>query len=132
MKGILLFVMAGRAGANQDTFLNLALGELKGTQEQLGDDFYQLEIQLVLAAVHWRKWEFLSSKAAAMPTGEPRDLIAKYAARNLSAAERAIRAFRATFDYWAVDQASTALSLKNKADGAYWLDTINELWKIPV
>src|SRR5262249_52319333 len=66
MQGILLFIQAGRAGANAEAFLNNALDELKSTDTQLGDDFYQLEIQLVLAAVHWRKWELLSARAAAM------------------------------------------------------------------
>src|SRR5262245_17402598 len=118
--------------SNAEAFLNNALDELKSTDTQLGDDFYQLEIQLVLAAVHWRKSELLSARAAAMTAGEPRDLMEKFAARNRAAAERAIRAFRTTFDHWNVDRAATAVPFKNTADGAYWVDTMYELWKIPV
>jgi tetratricopeptide (TPR) repeat protein len=130
MKGILLFIKSGRAGAERETFLNLALDELKGTRTQLGDDFYQLEIQLVLAAVHWRKWELLSAKASAMPPGDARDLIERDAARNLTAAERAIHAFRATFNHWSFNQAITALSLNEAADATYWYDTMTEVWKL--
>jgi len=131
MRGILLFVEARQAGANEETFLNLALDELKGTHAQLGEDFYQLEIQLVLAAVYWRKWKLLSDKAAAMPEGESRALVERNAARNQVAADSAFRAFRATFD-WPVDRAGTALPFNVAADRVYWLDTVMELWKIPV
>jgi len=130
MKGILLFLKAGRSGAERETFLNLALDELKRTRAQLGDDFYQLEIQLVLAAVHWRKWELLTANAAGMPAGGARNQIAQYAARNLAAAKRAIDAFRATFGYWNAGQSITALSLAAGADATYWRDTMTEVWKL--
>jgi len=131
MKGIMLFIKAGRAGDHQETFLNLALEELKGTRMQLGDDFYQHEIQLVLAAVHWRKWMLLSAKAAATKDPNTQALIQNYAVRNRTAAERAIRAFRATFPYWTDAQAATALPLQVAGDSAYWQDTVRDLWAIP-
>jgi hypothetical protein len=132
MRGILLYVEAGRAALHEETFLNNALDELKSTRTQLGDDFYQTEIQLVLAAVHWRKWKLLSEKAAAMPPGPSQALIAKYADRNFAAAQRAIRAFRAVFHYWSLDQALTALPFGLADDSAYWADAVTELWKIPL
>jgi len=130
MKGIMLFIQAGRAGANEETFLNLAMDELTDTHAQPGDDFYQLEIQLVLAAVHWRKAMLLWDKAAAAPDQASRDLLERYAQRNQTAAKRAIQQFRATFDYWTVDQARTALPFQVKDDSDYWVKTVGAVWNL--
>jgi hypothetical protein len=131
MKGILLFIKAGRAGQHQETFLNLALDELKSTHAQLGDDFYQHEIQLILAVVHWRKWLVLSDKAANIPDPGSKALIQNYAERNRTAAQRAIRAFRLTFKHWKdVKQAETAMPFQNPNDGKYWLDAAKEVWDL--
>jgi tetratricopeptide (TPR) repeat protein len=131
MKGVLLFLKAGRTGVDRETFLNLALEELKGTRNQFGDDFYQSEIDLILAAVHWRKWQLLSEKASTISDPDAKALVSLYAARNLAAAERKIHAFRAAFPYWTADQAITALSLQDSGDQSWWRDTVKALWAIP-
>jgi tetratricopeptide (TPR) repeat protein len=132
MRGILLFVKAGRAGAEEETFLNLALDELKGTYAQLGDDFYQTEVQLVLACVHWRKSRLFAQRAANLPDGVARALIQRDAERNRAAAEREIRQFRAVFDHWTVEQALTAVPFDDANDENYWETTVRELWEIPL
>jgi hypothetical protein len=131
MRGIFLFLKAGRAGADRETFLNLALEDLKATRAQFGDDFYQSEIQLILAAVHWRKWQLFSERAAATTDPNAKALLSTYAARNMAAATRAIHVFRPAFPYWTVNQAITALSLRDAGDQAWWQDTMQAVWAIP-
>jgi tetratricopeptide (TPR) repeat protein len=133
MKGIFLFLRAGRAAADhREIFLNQTLEELKNTRAHRGDDFYQFETQLILAAVHWRKWELLSEKAAATTDPTEKALLTSYAARNMAAAERAISIFRTWFSYWTEDLAKAALSLQNGGDKKWWQDTIAALWAIPL
>lgn len=127
MKGILLFIKAGReSGANRESLLNQALDELTSAHTQLGGDLYQEEIQLLLAAVHWHKWKLLSERAAQTSDEQ----LNRYAARNLATATRAIREFRKSRDSWSVQQAVTALPLNEQADATYWRDTLEQLWKL--
>jgi tetratricopeptide (TPR) repeat protein len=130
MHGIFLFLKAGRAEDERETYLNLALEELKSTQTQVGDDFYQGEIQLVLAGVHWRKSEFFRLKAGGEGAKGEKALFDGYAARNLAAARRAMEIFRAEFSYWDVETATTALTLQDCRDKKWWRDTVTELWKL--
>jgi tetratricopeptide (TPR) repeat protein len=132
MKGIFIFLKAGRASADREIFLNLALDDLKATRAQRGDDFYQLEIQLILAATHWRKWQLLSEKAAATSDPTEKALLTTYAARNMAAAERAISIFRTWFSYWTADLAISALALQDYDDKKWWQDTVTALWALPV
>lgn len=128
MRGIYLFLKAGRA--DPDTFLNLALEELKRTRRQLGDDFYQSEIQLVLAAVHWRKSQHFSQKAALASAPTDQGLLNLYATRNVGAARRAFREFQKAFPHWTVQTAIDALSLQDSDDKLWWEETMNEVWKL--
>ena len=128
MRGIFLFLKAGRA--DPDTFLSLALEELKRTRNQLGDDFYQTEIQLVLAAVHWRRSRLFTDKAALATNTTAKDLFNLYAARNLAAARRAIQTFRTAFPYWTVQTAVDSVALQNPNDKLWWEETMNEVWKL--
>lgn len=131
MKGIMLYIKAGRTGEHQETFLNLALDELKSTHAQLGDDHYPHEIQLILAVVYWRKWKVLSTKAAGIGNAEMKALVQGYADRNKAAAQRARDVFRDVFDHWqSADQAKTALPFKNTGDKSYWLDAVNGVWSL--
>jgi tetratricopeptide (TPR) repeat protein len=131
MKGIMLYLKAGRAGPeHEETFLNLALEELNCTGMQLEDDFYQTEIQLVHAATHWRKWKLLTTKANKLPEGALKSRTQVNAERNRVSARRAIRAFRAKFPYWKLDQALAALVLQVKSDRKYWQDAVTALWAL--
>jgi tetratricopeptide (TPR) repeat protein len=131
MHAIFLFLKAGRATGARESFLNAALDDLKSTSTQVGDDFYQGEIQLVLAAVHWRKWELFLARANAENDPDEKARLNHYAGRNLAAATRAIHIFRAAFPYWTVDVALNSLSLKVTADEIWWGDTVKGLWGIP-
>lgn len=128
MRGIFLFLKAGRA--DPDTFLNQALEELKSTRTQLGDDFYQSEIQLVLAAVHWRRSRLFTEKATASTNPAAKDLFNLYATRNTNAARRAINNFRTLFPHWSVQTAIDSLSLQRSTDKLWWEETMNEVWKL--
>ncbi len=130
-RGIFLFLKAGRATADRETFLNLALDELKATRMQIGDDFYQSEVQLVLAAVHWRKAELFDQKAAS--TKDPADhaLFTRLAAQSRGAAARAIQGFHGAFHHWSPAVAGMSLPLDSKTDTDWWQDTVKALWSIP-
>ena len=135
MKGIMLYIKAGRTVEHEETFLNLALDELKSTHAQLGDDHYPHEIQLILAVVYWRKWNVLSKKTAGIDNAEMKALVQGYADRNRAAAQRARDVFRADFDHWktanqANDKAKTALPFKNAVDKNYWLDAVKGVWSL--
>jgi len=131
MRGIFLFLKAGRADADRETFLNLALEDLKATRNQLGDEFYQGEIQLVLAAVHWRKSELFSNRATVATDPFEKAQYSNFAARNLAAATRAIHIFRPAFPYWDAKLARESVSLQNAGDRTWWQDTVDALWAIP-
>ena len=131
MYGIFLFLRAGRAADARESFLNVALDHLKSTRTQVGDDFYQGEIQLVLAAAHWRKWELLLNRASVEKDPDEKARLTHYAGRNLAAATRAIHIFRTSFPYWTSNLAIHSLSLKESADEVWWGDTIVGLWAIP-
>jgi hypothetical protein len=128
MKGILLLMKAGRAGDHQETFIDLAIDELGSARAQLGDDFYQTEIQLAMAAAHRRKAALLSGKASAAP--EPaRGRIERNAARNTSSSQLALGNFRSAFGHWTTSQQATAaLRFRDNADIAHWNRVITELW----
>jgi hypothetical protein len=131
MKGIMLYIKAGRAIGHQETFLNLALDELKSTHAQLGDDHYPHEIQLIFAVVYWRKHELLSGKAGNIENAEMKALVQGYANRNKDAAKRAKDAFRAEFDHWQhPGQAATALPFEDAGDKSYWVDAVKAVWDL--
>lgn len=131
--GAFLFLKAGRAGEqDRESFLNLALEELKSTRFQRGDDFYQFEIQLMLAAVHWRKWELFTQQAAGTTDPTQKAQFVSFAARNMAATERAISVFRGWYSYWTEDVAIGSLSLQEQNDKDWWADTIKALWALPL
>ena len=127
-RGLFLFLKAGRG--DPDTFLTLAVEEVKSTRTQLGDDFYQSEIQLVLAAVHWRRSQLFTEKAGLATDPTAKDLFNLYATRNTRAAGRAIDTFRALFPQWTAQTAIDSLSLQNPDDKLWWEETMNEVWKL--
>jgi tetratricopeptide (TPR) repeat protein len=127
-RGIFLFLKARRG--DPDTFLNLALEELKETRTQPGDDFYQAEIHLVLALVHWRRSELFTQKEAAATNQPAKDLFNQYAARNSRAARRAINTFKNLFPHWTAKTARDSLALGNKDDKLWWDEAVDEVWKL--
>lgn len=127
-RGIFLYLKAGRG--DPETFLNLAVEELKETRTQPGDDFYQSEIHLVLAAVHWRRSELFTQKAQLATNANAKDLFNLYATRNTGAARRAIHAFKALFPTWTAQTARDSLSLGNTDDKLWWDEAMNEVWKL--
>jgi tetratricopeptide (TPR) repeat protein len=132
MHGILLVMKAGREGqrrgGSEETFLNLALDELKATRAQADDELYQEEIHLVLAAAYRKKAKLLLLKARKTKDPEDRKTLQRLAARNQTSAEREIRFFRDAFGHWKRAQVETALPFGNQADKAYFMSAIRELW----
>ncbi|HSE74806.1 MAG TPA: hypothetical protein VLB05_09855 [Dongiaceae bacterium] len=129
-RGVYLYLKAGRAGADREAFLNLALDDLKATHNQLGDDFYQSEIQIVLAAVHFRKAELFTAKANnARNAGNANDeaRFNTYAARNQAASARTIQNFNTAFPKASAAQAIKSQSLDNGGDQAWWGDAMKAL-----
>ncbi|HET6621918.1 MAG TPA: hypothetical protein VFG64_18415 [Dongiaceae bacterium] len=119
-RGVFLYLKAGRASADREDFLNSALDDLKATRNQLGDDFYQSEIQLVLAAVHFRKAELFMARANNAKDPDDQARFNAYAARNNAAARRAIRNYQAAFPKASAAQAIKSQSLANAGDQAWW------------
>ena len=126
-RGVFLYLKAGRAGADREAFLNLALDDLKATHNQLGDDFYQSEIQLVLAAVHFRKAELFTAKANNARSAADKARFTAYAARNQAAAARTIQNFGTAFPKASAAQAIKSQSLDNGGDQAWWGDAMKAL-----
>jgi tetratricopeptide (TPR) repeat protein len=126
-RGTFLYLKAGRANADREDFLNRALDDLKATRNQLGDDFYQSEIQLVLAAVHFRKTEMFAARATNAKDAGEQARFNTYAARNNAAARRAIRNYRAAFPKASAAQAVRSQSLDNAGDQAWWADAMKAL-----
>jgi hypothetical protein len=127
----MLYIKARRAGEHQETFLNLALDELKSTRTQLGDDHYPHEIQLILSVVYWRKSELLLDKADKTDDPALKELLKAYAKRNLNAAKRAKENFVKVFVHWkGADQAEHALPFHNGDDKSYWVDAVKAVWDL--
>ncbi len=133
MHGILLLMKAGREGrrrgGNEETFLNLALEELKATHAHADEELYQEEIHLVLAAAYQKKSKLLAGKARKTKDRDDRTALQRLAARCQAAAKREIQFFRDTFGHWKRAQVETALPFGDKADKAYFMSAINELWR---
>jgi hypothetical protein len=118
-----------RRGGNEETFLNLALEELKATHAHADEELYQEEIHLILAAVHRQKAKLLQAKARATKDPEDREALKRLANRSQAAAKREMQFFRETFDHWTRAQVATALPFGDRADKAYFMSAINELWR---
>lgn len=127
MRGIGLFLRAGRSDNEQELLLDRALDELKSAKAQPGEDFYQEELQLMLAAVYWRKHEIEQSKLRSARDPEERNRIERNSARNKKEAEGAIRRFHDRRTGWDRDRAKRSLSL-NRTDRRYWHETVDALW----
>ncbi|HEX6118598.1 MAG TPA: hypothetical protein VFZ03_04045, partial [Dongiaceae bacterium] len=126
-RGVFLYLKAGRASADREDFLNLALDDLRATKNQLGDEFYQSEIQLVLAAVHFRKDEQFTARAKVARSASDQARFTGYAARNDRAARRAIRNYRAAFPKASAAQAIRSQALDDPRDRAWWGDAMKAL-----
>ena len=127
MRGIHLLLRAGRSAAERRALLDQALDELKATHVQPGQDFYQEELQLVIAAVYWRKAQLIDAKvkraaAAARPS------LTRNSAHNWEEARRAAKRFRDVRN-WTLNQAQSALKL-NATDQEYWNETMQGLWQL--
>jgi tetratricopeptide (TPR) repeat protein len=121
MRGIDLFLRAGRADSDEESsLLEAALTELKSASRHPEEDFYQEEIQLVLAAIYWRKHE--------LGEGERTDMQLS-SERNRRAAEGTIRKFRERRTGWKRKDAQSSLALAGP-DRKYWRDTIDALWDL--
>lgn len=129
MRGLDLFFRAGRAGMeHKAALLEQALTELKCAHAQPDEDFFQEEIELVLAAVYFRKHELGETRLLATEdTDEHRRLTAS-SGRNERAARNAIARFRSRRGWKKVD-AKRSLALSS-VDRNHWDDTIDELWKL--
>jgi tetratricopeptide (TPR) repeat protein len=109
------FVTAGRNRAEELTFLDLSLDEIKMTFGQPGDESYILEVQLLLAAVHAAKRAVYEKMEGISEDDRKRKI-----ERQIRATERAIARFAADFPYWDVEQAIRFAPFKNRGDEDYW------------
>jgi tetratricopeptide (TPR) repeat protein len=131
MNGILLVMRSGRENEDQGSLLDEALAELKGTHTTTpGQDYYQEEIQLILAVAHWKKHKL--SEAEGEATEDPifRTTMELSSQAHKREAEQAIRQFRRTFKDWTEDQVKTALPFREPEDTDYLMKTVAELWKV--
>jgi tetratricopeptide (TPR) repeat protein len=127
MRGIDLFLRAGRSGAdNRGTLLDAALDELRSASRQPDEEFYQEELQLIMAAVYLRKSELSETKLSATKKKDARKRLELSVQNNRKAAEDKIRHFRERRD-WSKKDAKRSLAL-NPTDRGYWHETVERLW----
>ena len=132
MNGILLLMRAGRPNEDQEALLDDALAELGSTHAAPGQDNYQEEIQLVLAVIYWKKYKRQESEARSTQDPRRRRWVEASASANKSSAERAIRQFRRNFKKWEVAEVETALPFREPEDKAFFMETVVELFRVPL
>jgi tetratricopeptide (TPR) repeat protein len=130
MNGIFLFIKAGRArvaGVNEETLLDLALDELRGTRANPDEDYYQNEIQLILAAASWKKSQIIADKAALEPDQKKKKKLQDVAKRHEKHARLAIRKFNGRFG-WNEDDAKRAVPFFDAGDSQYFATAVDSIW----
>ena len=127
MRGISLFLRAGRSEANKEFLLDRAIDEFKAAKAQPGEDFYQQELQLMLAAVYWRKQELWQARSEAAGDENERSRSLLNSERFSTMCSDSLVRFQGFRRWWDPDRAKRSLSL-NPTDRAYWHETVDAIW----